>query len=695
MALVDPGRIRNVAVVGHRGAGKTSLVEALLFTAGAKNRLGSVVEGTTAMDHDEDEIKRQMSISAGLAHADWANNKVNLIDTPGEASFINEALGALPVVETALVVVNAVTKVEVQTERVWKRAKDLGVSRIAAINMMDRERADFGEALDALRKRFGDEVVAVALPIGKEAGFKGLVDLVSMKAYSYTSPSAIGTVGAIPADMQEGAAKAREALIDRVAESDDALLEKYLDGQELSTDEITAALKVALAAGAISPVLPVAATKAIGMDRLFELLSASPSPVDRGARQALKGASGTEEINLQIDTGAPTVLFVFKTIYDQFSGRVNVARMLSGKIATDTQLLNTRVNEKERTGNILLMQGKETKAVEEAVAGDIVALAKLKEASTGDTLCDPAHPVRFPKFEFPPPAISFAITPKTRGDEEKVSNGLRRLSEEDPAMEVRFDPQTKEMLISGTSQVHVEVILEKLKRRFGVEVELHPPHVPYRETIRKKANAQGRHKKQTGGRGQFGDCWIEVEPRPRGEGYIFEDAIFGGSIPRNFIPAVEKGIVEAMEHGVIAGSPVVDVKVKLYDGSYHAVDSSELAFKLAGGLAWNKAMTEAQPVLLEPVMNVEVIAPEENMGDIMGDLSGRRGKPQGSESLGEMDVIRAQVPLAEMLSYAPQLRSMTGGRGSFTLEFSHYEEVPSHLADKIAAEAKAHKAAEA
>jgi elongation factor G len=695
MALVDPGRIRNVAVVGHRGAGKTSLVEALLFTAGAKNRLGSVVEGTTAMDHDEDEIKRQMSISAGLAHADWANNKVNLIDTPGEASFINEALGALPVVETALVVVNAVTKVEVQTERVWKRAKDLGVSRIAAINMMDRERADFGEALDALKKRFGDEVVAVALPIGKEAGFKGLVDLVSMKAYSYTSPSAIGTVGAIPADMQEGAAKAREALIDRVAESDDALLEKYLDGQELSTDEITAALKVALAAGAISPVLPVAATKAIGMDRLFELLSASPSPVDRGARQALKGASGTEEINLQIDTGAPTVLFVFKTIYDQFSGRVNVARMLSGKIATDTQLLNTRVNEKERTGNILLMQGKETKAVEEAVAGDIVALAKLKEASTGDTLCDPAHPVRFPKFEFPPPAISFAITPKTRGDEEKVSNGLRRLSEEDPAMEVRFDPQTKEMLISGTSQVHVEVILEKLKRRFGVEVELHPPHVPYRETIRKKANAQGRHKKQTGGRGQFGDCWIEVEPRPRGEGYIFEDAIFGGSIPRNFIPAVEKGIVEAMEHGVIAGSPVVDVKVKLYDGSYHAVDSSELAFKLAGGLAWNKAMTEAQPVLLEPVMNVEVIAPEENMGDIMGDLSGRRGKPQGSESLGEMDVIRAQVPLAEMLSYAPQLRSMTGGRGSFTLEFSHYEEVPSHLADKIAAEAKAHKAAEA
>ena len=340
------------------------------------------------------------------------------------------------------------------------------------------------------------------------------------------------------------------------------------------------------------------------------------------------------------------------------------------------------------------MQGKETKAIEEAGAGDIVALAKLKETGTGDTLSDPAHPVRFPRYEFPPPAISFAITPKTRGDEEKVSNGLRRLGEEDPAMELRFDPQTKEMLISGTSQVHVEVILDKLKRRFGVEVELHPPQVPYRETIRKKANAQGRHKKQTGGRGQFGDCWIEVEPLPRGEGYQFEDAIFGGSIPRNFIPAVEKGVVEAMEHGVIAGYPVVDVKVKLYDGSYHTVDSSELAFKLAGGLAWNKAMTEAMPVLLEPVMNVEVIAPEENMGDIMGDLSSRRGRPQGSETMGEMHVIRAQVPLAEMLTYAPQLRSMTAGRGSFTLEFDHYEEVPSHLVEKIVAEVKARKAAE-
>ncbi len=693
MTLVDPAKIRNVAVVGHRGAGKTSLVEALLFTTGAKNRLGAVVDGTTAMDHDEDEIKRQMTISAGLAHVDWAGHRINLVDTPGEASFINEAMGALPVVEGVLMLVNAVTKVEVQTERFWKRARDLGVSRVAAVNMMDRERADFSEAVAALKARFGDEVVAVALPIGSEAGFKGVVDLVTMKAYTYAGTTGKGAEGPIPDDLADAAAEAREALVDRVAEADDALLEKYLEGGELTQQEVSDALKAAVAAGSVCPAVPVAATKNIGSDRLLETLLSIPSPAAHGARKASR-VPGGEEVDLPCDHSAPAALFVFKTIYDQFSGRVNLVRIFSGKIATDTQVLNERTGEKERTGNILLMQGKETKAIEEAGAGDIVALAKLKETGTGDTLSDAARPVRFPRYEFPPAAISFAISPKTSGDEEKVSNGLRRLGEEDPAMELRFDPQTKEMLISGTSQVHVEVILDKLKRRFGVEVELHPPQVPYRETIRKKATAQGRHKKQTGGRGQFGDCWIEVEPLPRSEGYQFEDAIFGGSIPRNFIPAVEKGIVEAMEHGVIAGYPVVDVKVKLFDGSYHTVDSSELAFKLAGTLAWNKAMTEAMPVLLEPVMNVEVIAPEENMGDIMGDLSSRRGRPQGSESMGEMHAIRAQVPLAEMLTYAPQLRSMTAGRGSFTIEFDHYEEVPSHLVEKIVAEVKARKAAD-
>lgn len=693
MALVDPAKIRNIAVVGHRGAGKTSLVEALLYTTGAKTRLGTVMDGTTTTDHDEDEIKRQMTIAAALAHVDWAGHKLNVIDTPGEASFINEALGTLAVVEGVLMVVNAVAKVEVQTERIWKRAREMGVSRVVAVNMMDRERADFAEVLEALRSRFGEEAVAVALPIGAEAGFKGVVDLVTMKAYVYSGTSGKGAEGPVPEELVAAAEEAREALVDRVAEADDVLLEKYLESGELTADELAAALQAALAAGIVSPVFPVAAAKNIGTDRLLQLLLSVPSPLARGFRKAVSVTDGTE-VEVAPEVSGPASLFVFKTIYDQFSGRVNLARIFSGKIATDTQVLNDRTGDKERTGNILLMQGKETKGIEEAGAGDIVALAKLKETGTGDTLSDAGRPVRYPRYEFPPAAISFAISPKTRGDEEKVSNGLKRLSEEDPAMEVRFDPQTKEMLISGTSQVHVEVILDRLKRRFGVEVELHPPQVPYRETIRKKATAQGRHKKQTGGRGQFGDCWIEIEPLPRGAGYQFEDAIFGGAIPRNFIPAVEKGILEAMEHGVVAGYPVVDVKVKLFDGSYHSVDSSELAFKLAGALAWNKAMTEASPVLLEPVMNVEVIAPEENMGDIMGDLSSRRGRPQGSESMGEMHVIRAQVPLAEMLSYAPQLRSMTGGRGSFTMEFDHYEEVPPHLVDKIVAEAKARKAAD-
>jgi elongation factor G len=694
MTLADPAKIRNVAVVGHRGAGKTSLVEALLFTAGAKNRLGAVHDGTTAMDYDEDEIKRQMTISVGLAHVGWVGEKINLLDTPGEASFINEALGTLSVVEGIVMVVNAVTKVEVQTERIWKRAAEMGVSRVVAVNMMDRERAVFGEVMSALQARFGEEIVALGLPIGEEANFKGVVDLLSMKAYLYSGGAAKPTETAIPDDMQDAAQEAREKLVDRAAEADDALLEKYLEGTELTQQEVTDALRAAIAAGTVSPVVPVSASKNIGADRLLEAILTVPSPAARGTRKALSGVSGLDEVELQPTTSGSPVLFVFKTIYDQFSGRVNLAKVFSGKIATDTQLLNARTGEKERTGNILLMTGKETKAIEGAGAGDIVALAKLKETGTGDTLSDAAHPVHLPRYEFPPAAISFAITPKNRGEDEKVSNGLRRLGEEDPAMELRFDSQTHEMIISGTSQVHVEVILDKLKRRFGVEVELHPPQVPYRETIRKKASAQGRHKKQTGGRGQFGDCWIEVEPLGRSEGYKFEDAIFGGSIPRNFIPAVEKGVVEAMEHGVIAGYPVVDVKVKLYDGSYHAVDSSELAFKLAGGLAWNKAMADAMPVLLEPVMNVAVFAPEENMGDVMGDLSSRRGRPQGSETEGEMHVIRAQVPLAEMLTYAPQLRSMTAGRGSFTLEFNHYEEVPSHLIDKIVADVKARKASD-
>ncbi|MCZ7661976.1 MAG: elongation factor G [Thermoleophilia bacterium] len=691
MALVDPAKIRNVAVVGHRGAGKTSLVEAILHTAGAKNRLGSVAEGTSTMDHDEDEIKRQMTISSAPAHVDWDKRRINLIDTPGEASFINEAMGGLSVVEGALVVINAVNKVEVQTERVWKRAADLGVARLVAINMMDRERASFNEALDAARERFEGSVVAVAIPIGTEQAFRGVVDVLQMKAYTYDDTSGRGKEAPIPDELAGEAEAAHEKLIEAVAEADDELIERYLEGEEITLEQALPALKTAVAQGLVFPALPVCATKNIGVDRLLSMIEfALPSPARAGAR-TVPTADGSDQVSLEPDPEAPVALFVFKTISDQFSGRINLARIFSGTIAGDTQLTNVRTGDKERTGNILAMQGKESKGLAGAGAGDIVALAKLKDTATGDTLVDPARAVRFPAYEFPPPAISFAITPKVKGEEDKASSALKRLSEEDPAMQFRMDSQTHEMIISGTSQVHVEVILDKMKRRFGVEVDLHPPRVPYRETIRGSAKAQGRHKKQTGGRGQFGDCWIEMEPAPTGSGFEFVDAIVGGAIPRGFIPAVEKGVVEAMEKGVVAGYPVVDVKVRLYDGSYHTVDSSEMAFKIAGSLAFQKAMQQAGPVLLEPVMNVEVIAPEESMGDIMGDLSSRRGRPQGSESLGEMHVIRAQVPLAETLSYAPQLRSMTGGRGSYTMEFDHYEEVPAHLTDKIIEEAAERK----
>ena len=691
MALADPGSIRNLAVVGHRGAGKTSLIEALLFTTGAKNRMGSIADGTTTMDHDDDTIKRQMTISAGLAHVEWNKQKLNLIDTPGEASFISEAMGSLGVVESILMVVNAVTKVEVQTERIWKRATELGVARAIVVNMMDRERADYDEVLAALVDRLGGGVIPVALPIGKEQGFNGVVDLVQLKAYTYADTTGKGTETAIPADMQAAVDSAREALVERVAESDDILIEKYLDGQEITPEEFLTALEAGVEAGSLFPVVPLSSVKNVGTDQLLDVIVGGlPSPAAMGGR-VVALADGSGEVQVSPDLAAPTAIAVFKTIYDQFSGRINLARIYSGHIAGDTMLVNSRTGEKERTGNILAVQGKEAKAVEGAGAGDIVALAKLKDTATGDTLADAALPVLFPSYEFPPAAISFAITAKAKGDEEKVSSALRRLSEEDPAMKLKLEAQTHEMIITGTSQMHVEVILDKMKRRFGVEVDLHPPQVPYRETIRKKASAQGRHKKQTGGRGQFGDCWIEIEPMGHGEGFLFEDAIVGGSIPRGFIPAVEKGIVETMERGVIAGYPVVDVKVRLYDGSYHAVDSSEMAFKIAGSLGFAKAVEQANPVLLEPIMNVEVVAPEANMGDIMGDLSSRRGRPLGSESMGEMHAIRAQVPLAEMLVYAPQLRSMTGGRGSYTMELDHYDEVPSHLAEKIIEEAKARK----
>ncbi len=685
MTVWDPAKIRNVAALGHRGSGKTSLVEAVLFTSGAKNRLGSVTDGTATTDYDEDEVKRQMTIATGLAHVDWDKRKFNLLDTPGEASFINESMATLSVVEGALFVINSQNKVEVQTERLWRRAEELGVARMIVVNMMDRERASFEENVASLQDRFGSGAVPVQIPVGKEHEFRGVVDLLQMKAHIYEDSSGRSKEQDIPAELQAEAESARDALIDVVAEADDELIEKYLEGEAITQEELLKAMKQAVEEGRLFPIVAMSSTKNIGTDELLDFIEfALPSPARFGGRMVPTGDDG--EVEVLPDDAQPVALYVFKTISDQFAGRINLARIFSGKISSDSHLVNTRTNDKERTGNILAVQGKETSPVDDAGPGDIVALAKLKDVSTGDTLADASRPVKFKHYEFPPPAISFAIEPKNKGEEEKVSNALRRLSEEDPAMQMRIDPETKEMIISGTTQVHVEVMLDKMKRRFGVEVDLQPPQVPYRETVRKAATAQGRHKKQTGGRGQFGDAWIELSPLPSGSGFEFDDAIVGGAIPRGFIPAVEKGIVEAMERGTVAGYPVVDIKVKLYDGSYHAVDSSEMAFKIAGSLAFQKAMEKSGPVLLEPIMNVEAVVPEENMGDIMGDLSSRRGRPSGSETMGEMQVIRAQVPLSEMLTYAPQLRSMTGGRGSYTMEFDHYADVPSHMVEKIVEE---------
>ena len=688
LAVTDPSMIRNVGVVGHRGSGKTSLVEALVYTAGAKNRLGSVADGTTTTGYDEDEIARQMTISSGFAYVEWEKQKINLVDTPGEASFINDAMATIDIVESVLMVVNAVNGVEVQTERLWKRAEERGVARLVVVNMLDRERASFSDTLALLRERFGPGAVPIALPMGTEGEFSGFVDLVTGRAYSYEEGEPRAIVGEVPEDLGEAVEEAREMLLDTVAETDDQLIEKYLEGVEISESELSAALRAAVAQGHVFPVLPYSATKNLGSDRLLDtIVGLLSSPMEAVAKE-IALADGSGSVDVSADTSEPPVMFTFKTVSDQFSGRVSMVRVMSGKITTGSQLVNARTKEKERTGNILLLNGKDSQNVEEAIAGDLVALAKLKDTQTGDTLADEERLVVIPPYEFPPPAISFAVTPQEKGGEEKISKALRRLSEEDPAMQMRLDRQTKELVVSGTSQVHVEVILDRMKRRFGVEVDLYPPQVPYRETIRKRASAQGRHKKQSGGRGQFGDCFIEIQPLPRGEGFVFEDAIVGGSIPKTFIPAVEKGIVETMQKGVLAGYPVVDVKVRLYDGSYHSVDSSEMAFKIAGSLAFSSAVKEAAPVILEPVMSIEVVAPEENMGDVMGDLSGRRGRPQGSETMGEMQIIRAEVPLSETLSYAPQLRSMTGGRGSFTVELDHYAEVPGQLQQKIIEEAR-------
>jgi elongation factor G len=688
MAHPDPAKIRNVALIGHRGSGKTSLAEAMLFAAGEINRLGNVAEGTTVTDFDEDERRRGMSIAASLCNATWQGTKINLIDTPGEPSFHADTLASLQAVDAVLLAVNATSGVEVQTERLWRRAEEAGLARGAVITMLDRERADFDAALAAL-KELAPGAVALQIPIGAEQDFRGVVNLVSMTATTYVD-SPKGTTGPIPDEVADEAAAAREALIDVVAEADDALIEKYLEGEEITTDELIAALQAGVYEGRLSPVVCAAAGKGgLGVDRVLDLIvEGLPSPVDAGPRQAVNPETG-EPVTITLSEDGPAWAHCFKTLADQFSGRINLLRVLTGVLPSDHAAQSAKTGAKERVGQLFTLQGKDHASLTEIGPGDIGAVAKLKEITTGDMLTTDGAAVVLPPVELPAAAMSFAVTAATAADEDKMVSSLRRISDEDPTLDIHRDDQTGELIVSGLSQMHVEVIADRIERRFGVTIELAQPRVPYRETITASAKAEGKHKKQSGGRGQYGDCWIEIEPLPPGTGFEFVDKIVGGAIPRAFIPAVEKGVIEAMEAGEVAGYPVVDVRVTLYDGKYHAVDSSEMAFKIAGSLGMKAALAKAKPVLLEPIMHVEVAVPEEHVGDVMGDLNSRRGHPLGMENRGGMEVVKAEVPMSEMLSYATDLRAMTGGRGDYSMEFHHYAELPAHLAQKAAEAATA------
>ncbi len=667
-------RIRNVALVGHRGSGKTSLHEALLHEAGATTRLGSVADGTTVSDADEDEKARGMSISASLASFNWRDVKVNLIDTPGEPSFIADALGALRVCESAVFVVNGVLGVEVGTQRLWERAKELGVARLVYVNMLDRERADFFRTLDALKNAFGPHVVATEIPIGAEHTTRGVIDLVDMKAYEYTDGNCSEIP--IPDDMADLAQEYREKLMDEVAENSEALMERYLEGEEISHEEIVTALEDGTDHGHIFPVTCGVATSRLASNRLLDaIVDDLPSPVQHGGLVL-------ENTRLEPDPDGEMFAYVFKTRADPYAGRINLFRVYQGTVTHDTQVMNTRTHHKERIGQLLVPQGKEVKQADAFGPGDIGAVAKLKETHAGDWLAARDEPIEMPSVKLPAPVMAFAMEPASKGDEDKVFTALRRLQEEDPTIDLHRDAQTGEQIVAGLSQIHVEVIVERMRARFGAEVILKPPRVPYQETIRRGAKAHGRHKKQTGGRGQFGDCHIEIEPLD-GDEFEFVNAIKGGVIPHGFIPAVEKGVLDAMQQGAVAGYPVKGVRVRLFDGSYHTVDSSEMAFRLAGSIAMKDALAQAGAVLLEPIMLLTASVPESAVGDVMGDLSSRRGRPLGTEAVGGMTEVKAEVPMSEILSYAPDLRSLTGGQGEYTMEFLRYEEVPSHLAQKV------------
>ncbi len=684
-------QIRNVALIAHGGAGKTSLAEAMLYLSGATDRLGRTDDGNTVMDYDPEEIRRKISISTSVAPAEWRGHRINIVDTPGYLDFVGEVLAGLRVVDTAVVVVDAVSGVEVGTELVWRYAQDFNLPRIVFINKMDRENANFERTLDSLREAFGRQLVPVNLPIGSQQNFRGIVDLINQKAWLWDSgkPQEVP----IPDNMISQADQLREALLEAVAEQDDELLTKYLEGEALTPEEVARGLRAGVNSGAVIPVLAGAATRTIGVAHLMDVLvQFGPSPVDRPA-VAVTNAAGAQETRAA-DPNAPLAAMVFKTMADPYVGKLSLFRIYSGTLSSDSQVYNANKGRTERIGQVFLLRGKQQEPVDRLVAGDIGAVAKLQETSTGDALCvDEQRAVTFAPMVFPSPVYSMALQPRSKGDEDKLSGGLQRLAEEDPTIQTRREPNTGQLLLSGMGDLHMEVVLERLKRKFGVEVDLFPPKVPYMETIKSTAKAEGKHKKQTGGHGQYGHVFLELEPLP-GQGFEFVDKIFGGAVPKQYIPAVEKGVRETMAEGILAGYPVTDIRVILYDGSFHPVDSSEMAFKIAASLAIKKAFMDANPILLEPIMKVEVLVPDTFMGDIMGDLNKRRGRILGMEPEGRLQRIIAQVPQAHMFDYAIALRSITQGRGSYSMTFSHYEEVPQNIAEAVIAEARKEKAEE-
>ncbi len=690
MKTYETENLRNVALLGHGDTGKTQLVSSLLYTAGMTTRAGRVDDGTSVTDYDEEEIQRKFSISAALAYAEWSKTKINFIDTPGFNLFLHEAEAALPAADAALLLVHGVGGVEVQTEKTWSFLERAALPRAVVINQLDRDRSSFDRTLEAVCAAFGRAVIPVQLPIGEEKSFRGVVDLVRMRAAIYDSDgSGKGKDSEIPSELQAAATKAHEALVEMVAEGNDKLMEEFFEKGTIPVEDLAPGLKQAIAGRRIVPALAAAGLPNIGSDALLGFLADFfPSPGERGAVEGLTHDGG-EPAKRKMADSEPLSIFVFKTVADPFAGRVSYFKIMSGVLKNEATLSNFNRGGSERFSHIAVVAGKTQQPVPELHAGDLGAVAKLKDTLTGDTLGEKSAPIVFPRVALGEPAISFAVEPKSRGDEDRLSTAIHRMLEEDLMLRFGRDPQTMEFLVSGSGQQHVEVAVSKLKRRFNVEVTLKAPKVPYRETIRAKAEAQGKHKKQTGGHGQYGDCRIRLEPLAHGSGFEFVNDIFGGAIPKNFIPAVEKGIVAAASKGYLAGYPVVDFRVILYDGSYHDVDSSEIAFKLAGSKAFKACMEQAKPCLLEPIMNVEVTVPDTSAGDIIGNMNGRRGRVQGMDPKGGSSVIKAQVPLAEMLSYASDLTSMTQGRGSYAMEFSHYDVVPQHISEKIISAARA------